>query len=84
VSAKGLHFYFDGKPAGFGTAPALPPGAEFYLGSDGSTHFAAATLDEARIYARELDAKEIAAIYENERPKTAAVEHGKLSSKAAK
>jgi hypothetical protein len=48
----------------------LPAGAEFYLGSNGTTHFAAATLDEARIYARVLDAKEIAALYESERPKT--------------
>jgi uncharacterized cupredoxin-like copper-binding protein len=85
LSAKGLHFYLDGKPAGFATAvPALPPGAEFFLGSDGGTHFAAATLDEARIYARELDANEIAAVYEGERPKTPPGEHGKPSSKPAK
>jgi hypothetical protein len=70
LSAKGLRFYLDGKPAGSGAPVALPKEAEFYLGSNGSTHFAAATLDEARIYARVLDAKEIAAIYENERPKT--------------
>ncbi|MEP6671763.1 MAG: LamG-like jellyroll fold domain-containing protein [Chthoniobacter sp.] len=69
LSPKGLRFYFDGKPAGSGAPASLPPGAEFYLGSNGSTHFTAATLDEARIYARVLDAKEIAAIYENERPK---------------
>lgn len=70
LSPKGLRFYFDGKPAGSGAGTVLPKDAEFYLGSNGSTHFAAATLDEARIYARVLDAKEIAAIYESEKPKT--------------
>jgi hypothetical protein len=84
LSAKGLRFYFDGKPAGFGAAPALPVGAEFYLGSDGGAHCATATLDEARIYARELDANEIAAIYESERPKAPPGGHGKPSSKPAK
>lgn len=84
VTAKGLRFYFDGKPAGSGVGMPLPPGAEFYLGSNGSTHFAAATLDEARIYARALDAKEIAAIYENERPKGPVGEHAKTNSKSAK
>ena len=84
LSPKGMHFYLDGKPAGFSTAPALPAGGEFYLGSDGGAHFAAATLDEARIYARELDAKEIAAIYESERPKTPPGMHGKPTPKPAK
>jgi hypothetical protein len=84
LSVKGLHFYLDGKPAGFSAAPALPAGAEFYIGSDGSTHFAAATLDEARIYARELDANEIAAIYESERPKAGAQGSAKPSRKSAK
>ena len=84
LSAKGLHFFLDGKPAGFSAAPALPAGAEFYLGSDGGSHFAAATLDEARIYARELDANEIAAIYESERPNATPAVHGKPSPKPAK
>ena len=70
LNPKGLRFYFDGKPAGSGASAALPKDAEFYLGSNGTTQFAAATLDEARIYARVLDAKEIAAIYESEKPKT--------------
>ena len=78
LSAKGLHFYLDGKPAGGARARRCPAGAEFFLGSERrTTHFAAGTLDEARIYARVLDAKEIAALYENERPKTTPGEHGK-------
>ncbi|EDY18537.1 blue (type 1) copper domain protein [Chthoniobacter flavus Ellin428] len=84
LNAKGLRFYFDGKPAGSGAGGPLPPGAEFYLGSNGSTHFAAATLDEARIYARALDAKEIEAIYENERPKAPVSAPVKPTSKHAK
>jgi uncharacterized cupredoxin-like copper-binding protein len=70
LNSKVLHFYFDGKPAGSGSAAALPIDAEFFLGSSGKSHFTAGTLDEARIYARVLDGKEIEAIYENERPKT--------------
>jgi hypothetical protein len=48
-------------------AAPLPAEAEFFLGSSGKTNFAGATLDEARIYGRVLDAKEIAALYEAER-----------------
>src|SRR4029077_17403153 len=77
LNAKGLHFYLDGHPAGYATAATLPNGAEYFLGSDGTTHFAGATLDEARIYSRALDAKEIAAIYESERPKTPPDDHAK-------
>jgi uncharacterized cupredoxin-like copper-binding protein len=92
ISPKGLHFFLDGKPAGFSAAPKLPPGAEFYLGSDGNVHMTAATLDEARIYARELEAKEIGDIYESERPKAGTGgpppatprAHGKPSPKTAK
>jgi hypothetical protein len=68
-TAKGLRFYLDGKPAGMAAAAALPTDAEFFLGSSGKANFAGATLDEARIYGRVLDAKEIAALYESERPK---------------
>ena len=70
LSSKVLHFYFDGKPTGSCTAASLPIDAQFFLGSSGKTHFTAGTLDEARIYARVLDGKEIEAIYESERPKT--------------
>jgi uncharacterized cupredoxin-like copper-binding protein len=70
LDAKGLRFYLDGKPSGSGAPAALPAEAEFYLGSGGKTHYTDGILDEARIYARVLDAKEIAAVYENERPKT--------------
>jgi hypothetical protein len=66
---KGMRFFFDGKPSGSGQGLPLPPDAEFYLGSSGKKHYANALLDEARIYARVLDPKEIAAIYENEHPK---------------
>ena len=40
-------------------AVALPVGAELYLGSQGGRGYAHATLDEARIYDRVLDEKEI-------------------------
>jgi len=70
LDGKGMRFFFDGKPSGSGQSTPLPPDAEFYLGSSGKQHYANAILDEARIYARVLDPKEIAAIYENERPKT--------------
>ena len=70
LDAKGLRFFFDGRPSGSGQGTALPPEAEFYLGSCGQQHYANAILDEARIYARVLDPKEITAIYESERPRT--------------
>jgi uncharacterized cupredoxin-like copper-binding protein len=69
-AAKGLRFYLDGKPAGMAATATLPADAEFFLGSSGKVNFAGATLDEARIYGRVLDAKEIAALYESEHPKT--------------
>ncbi|HEY3901901.1 MAG TPA: LamG-like jellyroll fold domain-containing protein [Chthoniobacter sp.] len=68
LDPKGIRFFFDGKPSGSGQGAPLPADAEFYLGSQGKKHYANAILDEARIYARVLDPKEIAAIYENERP----------------
>jgi uncharacterized cupredoxin-like copper-binding protein len=70
LGGKDLRFYFDGKPAGRAAAVSLPKNAALFLGSSGKTNFAGATLDETRIYARVLDAAEIAAIYANERPKT--------------
>jgi hypothetical protein len=69
LGPKGLAFFVDGKPAGTAQAVVLPANAEFFLGSSGDEHFAGATLDEARIYGRVLDAREIAALYERERPK---------------
>jgi hypothetical protein len=68
LDARGLRFYLDGRPAGHGAAVALPADAEFYLGSSGPTHRTAGIFDEARIYARVLDAKDIFALYESERP----------------
>ncbi len=66
---KGVRFYLDGKPAGMAAPAVLPADAEFFLGSGGQTNFAGATLDEARIYGRVMDAKEIAALYQSEHPK---------------
>jgi uncharacterized cupredoxin-like copper-binding protein len=66
---KGLRFYLDGKPAGMATFAALPANTEFYLGSSGGANFTGGTFDEARIYGRMMDAKEIAALYESERGK---------------
>jgi uncharacterized cupredoxin-like copper-binding protein len=70
LDGKNMRFFFDGRPSGSGPGTLLPVDGEFYLGSSGKRHFANAILDEARIYARVLDPKEIAAIYESERPKT--------------
>ncbi len=69
---KKLRFYFDGKPAGVASAVNLPAGAELYLGSSGKTHYAGATLDEARIYGRTLNDQDISALYLSELPATAA------------
>jgi len=67
--AKGVRFFLDGKPSGNAAAAALPENAEFFLGSGGASNFTGGTLDEARIYGRVLDPKEIAALYESERSK---------------
>ncbi len=71
LDANGLRFYLDGKPAGLATAVALPKDAELFLGSSGKTNFAGAVLDEARIYGRVLEPKDIAALYEAGRAKAA-------------
>jgi len=83
LDAKGLRFYLDGKPAGLATAAALPPDAEFFLGSSGKANYAAAVLDEARIYARVLEPKDIAALYESERPKAGPKPVTKAAAKPA-
>jgi hypothetical protein len=49
----------------------LPPNAPLFLGSVGGAKFAAATLDEVRIYSRALTPDEVRALYESDR-KTAA------------
>lgn len=67
--AKEVRFFLDGKPAGVAAPAALPANAEFFIGSSGQGNFTGATMDEAHIYARVLDAKEIAALYESEKPK---------------
>jgi len=69
LDRKNLRFYLNGKPTGLAAPAPLPGEAEFFLGSIGQAGFAGATLDEARIYARVLDAREIAALYEAERGK---------------
>ncbi len=67
----GLRFYLDGRAAGQSVPAPLPADAEFFLGSSGPTRLAGATYDEASIYSRVLNAREIAALYEQERPKPA-------------
>ena len=67
LGGNGLRFYLDGKPAGHTAGAELPAEAEFFLGSNGQSGFAGATLDEARIYARVLEPKEIAQLYEADR-----------------
>lgn len=69
LDAKSLRFYFDGRAAGQAAPAKLPADAEFYLGASGQTHRTAGLFDEARIYARVLDAREIATLYADEQPK---------------
>ncbi len=66
LSANAIAFYIDGKSWGSIPAAALPAGAEFFLGSAGGKGFAAATLDEARIYDRVLPETEIKALFDRE------------------
>ena len=71
ISGEGIAFYVDGAswgkvPSGL-TGSALPAGAELFLGSGGTTGFAAATLDEVRIYDRVLTGAEIKTISDRER-----------------
>ncbi|MEA3208914.1 MAG: hypothetical protein QOE70_1971 [Chthoniobacter sp.] len=63
---EGCTFYLDGQKSGTGRLQ-LPPGAEVFLGSAGSAKFAAATLDEARIYDRALSDAEVLALYQSDR-----------------
>lgn len=66
ISANAIHFYLDGKSRGSVPGATLPAGGELFLGSRGGRGFAAATLDEMRIYDRVLDEKEIAALYDRD------------------
>lgn len=72
ISANSIGFYFDGKSWGRIPTAALPAGAELFLGSAGGKNFAAATLDEARIYDRVLTDAEISALFQREQPATTA------------
>lgn len=67
--------YFDGKQVGVtkfgnsvGASNLLPPDGEIFLGSTGKANFAAASLDEVRIYDRVLADEEITALYTADRP----------------
>ncbi len=71
LSAESIAFYVDGAswgsvPSGL-AASSLPAGAELFLGTSGTTGFAAATLDELRIFDRALTATELQTIYNRER-----------------
>ncbi|MGB8170720.1 MAG: LamG-like jellyroll fold domain-containing protein [Chthoniobacteraceae bacterium] len=66
LSANSIGFYFDGKSWGSIPAATLPDGAELFLGSAGGKNFAAATLDEVRIYDRVLTVDEIQAVFARE------------------
>jgi azurin len=69
-SKDGATLYVDGQPRGH--APAkLPEKATLFLGSQGGAHFAAATLDEARIYKLALSDTEIRALIARDRAPTA-------------
>ncbi len=59
VSPNGLALFVDGHASGTATGGALPPVAAIFLGSQGGGKFAAATLDEARLYDRVLSEEEI-------------------------
>jgi hypothetical protein len=63
---KQLAIFYDGQKTG-GAGATLPAKAPIFLGSVGGAKFAAATLDEVRIYDRVLADEEIRALYENDR-----------------
>jgi hypothetical protein len=56
--------FYDGQRIGQLKA-TLPDNAQLFLGSLGGSHFAAATLDEARIYDRVLSEAEIRELYQS-------------------
>jgi hypothetical protein len=59
VSPNGLALFVDGRASGTATGGALPRDTAIFLGSQGGAKFAAATLDETRIYDRVLSEEEI-------------------------
>jgi azurin len=61
-----LALFYDGQRAG-GISASLPANAPIVIGSEGGTKFAAATLDEVRIYDRALSDDEIRALYDGDR-----------------
>ncbi len=64
---KFASLFVDGEmPAGAGGV-IFPPKAPLFLGSVGGAKFAAATLDEVRIYGRALTPDEVRALYERDR-----------------
>ncbi len=62
ISANSIGFYLDGKSWGSVPMTSLPGGADLFLGSAGGKNFAAATLDEVRIYDRVLTEAEISSL----------------------
>ena len=64
---KEFSLFVDGeRPAGAG-GTLFPPNAPLFLGSVGGAKFAAATLDEVRIYGRALTPDEVRALYARDR-----------------
>jgi hypothetical protein len=61
-----LALFCDGQRTG-GISASLPANAPIVIGSAGGTKFAAATLDEVRIYDRALSDDEIRALYDADR-----------------
>ena len=59
LSAQGVQLFVDGQKAGAAAGASLPADGPIFLGSQGGAKFAAATLDEARIYDRVLTDAEI-------------------------
>ncbi len=59
VSPNGVELFVDGRKAAAAAGGSLPADAAIFLGSEGKAKFAAATLDEVRIYDRVLSEDEI-------------------------
>ncbi len=68
VSANGVALYVDGQKIGTASGATLPADTAIFLGSQGATKFAAATLDEARIYDRVLSEDEIRGLAADRNP----------------
>jgi Concanavalin A-like lectin/glucanases superfamily len=59
LSPGAVELFVDGRKVGNAVGGSLPADASIFLGSEGKAKFAAATLDEVRIYDRVLSEEEI-------------------------